>query len=181
MKSESLYTQTHALDSHQILQVLCFPYRHSTFSGCKFTDIWRCSQILLFRQDSAEQIELEGKKILNLAINKEELDRILSGEKVQECREVTPGNYRRYLVLDDDGFKVEDEFGNSVVIEYDAIRFTTFDTKEPQTAVVKVRNAYSEMFTDPESGQIITYTHQGLDWVAEQVIYELGEILETGV
>lgn len=137
--------------------------------------------LLYPEQDSAEQTELEGKTILNLAINKEELDRILSGEKVQECREVTPGNYRRYLVLDDDGFEVEDEFGNSVVIEYDAIRFTTFDTKEPQTAVVKVRNAYSEMFTDPESGQIITYTHQGLDWVAEQVIYELGEILETGV
>ena len=122
---------------------------------------------------------LTGKtmKVLNLAIEKQELDRILSGEKTQECREIHPSNLARYIELDDEGLEKEDENQSSIPIHYDAIQFVTFDTPEPESALVEIRDTWTQMFTDKDSGELITYQYQKTDWIAEQVIYELGKVL----
>lgn len=118
-------------------------------------------------------------KVLNLAIEKQELDRILNGEKTQECREIHPSNLARYIELDEEGFEREDEDQTSVPIIYDAIQFVTFDTPEPESAIVEVTGTWTQMFTREEDGELILYKYQGQDWIAEQVIYELGKILPT--
>lgn len=116
-------------------------------------------------------------KVLNLTIEKQELGRILSGEKARECREIRPSNLARYIELDDDGYKKEDENQSSIPIHYDAIQFVTFDTPEPESALVEIRDTWTQMFTDKDSGDLITYHYQNNDWIAQQVIYELGKEL----
>lgn len=116
-------------------------------------------------------------KVLNLTIEKQELDSILSGRKTQECREIHPSNLARYIELDDDGFEKEDENQSSIPIRYDAIQFVTFDTPEPESALVEIRDTWTQMFTDKDSGELITYHYQSNDWIAQQVIYELGKEL----
>lgn len=119
-------------------------------------------------------------KVLTLIIKREWFDKILSGEKDKEYREVKPTTVKRYIELDDEGFEKEDQWGNAVPIKYDAIRFFVGYNKDRDSALVEVKDTYTEMFVD-ENNQLITYTYGGQDWVAEQVVYCLGKILETNL
>lgn len=125
-------------------------------------------------------------KILNLIIKQKYFDAIMCGQKVQEFREVKPTTIKKLLKLDDEGYEVMDEHGNSQPIEYDAIRFFVGYNKDRDSALVEVKSAYCEIFvdekdkpiefeyTDPETGRV-EY------WVAQQVVYNLGKILETDI
>lgn len=122
----------------------------------------------------------EEMKILTLIIKQEWFDKIMSGEKKQEFREVKPTTIKRYLQLDEDGYEKEDEYGNSIPIEYDAIRFYCGYNKDRDSALVEVKDAYVEMFID-EDGKFIIYEAEGKDWVAEQVVYNLGKVIEKNI
>lgn len=119
-------------------------------------------------------------KVLNLIIKQVWFDKIMSGEKTKEYREVKPTTVKKLIQLDDEGYEVEDEYGNSVPVKYDAIRLFCGYAKDRDTALVEVKNAYTEMFVD-EKGELITYEYDGRDWIAEQVVYELGAILEKNI
>ena len=125
-------------------------------------------------------------KILNLIIKQVYFDEIMAGSKVQEFREVKPTTVKKYIQIDEEGYQKEDEDGNSVPIEYDAIRFFVGYNKDRDSALVKLESAYTEMFVD-ENDEFITYQY-GIDendepliWYAEQIVYNLGEILEKNI
>lgn len=125
-------------------------------------------------------------KVLNLIIKQKYFDAILSGRKVQEFREVRPTTVKKYIELDEGGFEKEDEFGNAVPIKYDAIRFFVGYNADRDTALVEVVGSHTEIFVD-ENEQPITYEHgtdkdgKPLWWVAEQVVYDLGKVLEHNI
>ena len=177
-------------------------------------------------------------KVLNLIIKQEYFDEIISGEKKQEFREVKPTTVKKLIQLDEEGYEREDEYGNAIPVEYDAIKFAVGYRKDRDTALVEVKGVHSEIFTEPymdeegnailfkcrggkpiffatdedgyflqdkdgkyievdedygapmpvegdEEGMIIehaiTYEYNERTWVAEQVVYDLGEILEQQV
>lgn len=124
-------------------------------------------------------------KVLYLIIKQKYFDAIMAGRKVQEFREVRRKNIKRYLQLDADGYEIEDEKGNAQPIKYDAIYFAVGYEKGRDTALVQVENAHCEIFKDEKTGDPIIYedgidekTGEPLVWVAEQVVYDLGKILE---
>jgi hypothetical protein len=126
-------------------------------------------------------------KVLNLIIKQKYFDLIMQGRKVQEFREVRPSTINKLLQVDGDGYEVEDENGNAQPIKYDAIRFFVGYNKDRDTALVEVKSAYCEIFTN-DDGDPITYEHgrdkktnNPLIWVAEQVVFNLGKILEHNI
>jgi hypothetical protein len=132
-----------------------------------------------------ETFEGRELKVLNLIIKQHYFDAILDGRKVQEFREVRPTTVKNLLQIDEDGYEVEDEKGNSQPIKYDAIRFYVGYNKDRDTALVEVKDAYCEIFVD-DNKEAITYeygkdpkTGEPMAWIAEQVVFNLGKILET--
>lgn len=125
-------------------------------------------------------------KILNLIIKQKYFDAILAGRKVQEFREVRPTTVKKYIELDEDGYEREDEYGNAIPIKYDAIRFFVGYSADRDTALVEVVGVHTEVFVDEDDNPLM-YEY-GVDkngepqvWVAEQVVYDLGKILEHKV
>lgn len=138
---------------------------------------------LMFKTPTEEIINPKNNKkmkVLNLIIKQVYFDQILSGEKTQEFREVKPTTIKKLLELDEEGYEKEDENHNSIPIKYDAIRFFVGYNPDRDSALVEVKDAYCEMFTD-ENDELITYEYDGKEWVAEQVVYNLGKVLEKDV
>ncbi len=52
-------------------------------------------------------------KVLNLILKQKYFDAIMCGQKVQEFREVKPTTIKKLLQLDEEGYEIEDEFGNA--------------------------------------------------------------------
>ena len=123
-------------------------------------------------------------KILNLIIKQKYFDAIMCGQKCQEFREVRPSTIKRLLQLDEEGYEIVDEYDNAQPIKYDAIRFYVGYSKDRDSALVEVKDAYCEIFTqtDEQGNEVpIEYEYNNQIWVAEQVVYNLGRILETDI
>jgi hypothetical protein len=125
-------------------------------------------------------------KVLNLIIKQKYFDAILAGRKVQEFREVRPTTINKLLQLDEDGYEVEDEDGNAQPIKYDAIQFFVGYNKDRDSALVEVVGSHCEIFVN-DKGEPITYEYgrdkegKPLVWVVEQVVYDLGKILDHNI
>ena len=121
-------------------------------------------------------------KTLKLIIKQCFFDEIIKGTKKQEFREVKPTTIKRLLQLDKDGYEVEDENGNAIPIQYDALHLYVGYAKNRASALVEVKSAHCEILLD-ENGEPIIYEHgtdkngEPLTWVAEQVVYNLGKVL----
>ena len=125
-------------------------------------------------------------KILNLILKQTYFDAITRGQKVQEFREVKPSTIKKLLQLDEDGFEVVDDAGNAQPIKYDAIRFYVGYAPDRDNMLIEVKDAYCEIFVDENDKPIeysVTNPKTGEEeyWVAEQVVYNLGKILELNV
>lgn len=125
-------------------------------------------------------------KVLNLIIKQKYFDSIMCGQKVQEFREVKPTTVKKLLQLDEEGYEITDEAGNAQPIKYDAIRFFVGYNKDRDSALVEVKDAYCEIFVDendkPIEFEVLNPKTGETDyWVAEQVVYNLGKILETDI
>ena len=121
-------------------------------------------------------------KILKLIVKQCYFDEIIKGTKKQEFREVKPTTIKRLIELDKDGYEIEDDNGNAIPIQYDALKLYVGYAKNRASALVEVKSAYCEIITD-EKGEPIIYEH-GIDkngeplvWVAERVVYNLGKVL----
>ena len=114
-------------------------------------------------------------EILNLIIKQKFFDEIVKGTKKEEFREIRPNSQAKYCQLDEDGYVVSVD-GVLQPRKYDAIRFYVGYAKDRDTALVEVKGARIERFED-ENGELITYTHQGEEYVAAQVVYELGNMI----
>lgn len=121
-------------------------------------------------------------KILKLIVKQCYFDEIIKGTKKQEFREVKPTTIKRLVQLDKDGYEEEDENGNAIPIQYDALQLYVGYAKNRASALVEVKSAHCEIVTD-EKGEPIIYEHgidkngEPLTWVAEQVVYNLGKVL----
>lgn len=117
-------------------------------------------------------------RLLKLSIKQKYLEAIKDGRKVQEFREIRPNNVKKYLKLDEEGYEIEDENGNAIPIEYDAILFTSKETGD--TATVEIKAARTEIMMG-ENKQPIEYEYNGQLWVVERVVYDLGKIIDHTV
>lgn len=126
--------------------------------------------------------------ILTLSIKQKYFDEMLAGKKKQEFREIRPTNakkYFRYLLngkeYDEESLPSEDEEPGDVdlvPVKYDAIKFLTgaYSGKRPY-AIVEVKAAHVEIFCDEEANDIV-YEHNGKEYVAAQIVYDLGKVIE---
>lgn len=118
-------------------------------------------------------------EILTLIIKQKFFDEILSGKKTQEFREIRPTTQKKYCQLDADGYCVEKD-GVLQPKHYDAIQFFVGYNKDRASALVEVKDAKIELFED-ENHNLIEYTYQGEIYLAAQVVYDLGRIIEKHV
>ncbi len=120
-------------------------------------------------------------KTLTLIIKQCFFDEIIKGTKKQEFREVKPTTIKRLVQLDKDGYEVEDENGNAIPIQYDALQLYVGYAKNRASALVEVKSAYCEI--PLENGEPIIYEFgtgkngNPLTWVVETVVYNLGKVL----
>ena len=120
-------------------------------------------------------------KILNLIIKQVYLEQIIAGTKRQEFREIKPTTEKKYIELDAEGYAIENEYGNSIPIHYDAIRFFVGYNKERDSALIEVVDAHTEIVVD-ENGQPISYfLEDGEEYFMEQIVYDLGKVLQKNI
>lgn len=126
--------------------------------------------------------EQQGQlKVINLIIKQKYFDAILAGRKVQEFREIRPSTYKKFILHDEEGFDIEDENGMAQPIKYDAIRFFVGYSKDRDSALVEITDAFVQYFVD-DKDEIIEYQDEnGVYWQASQVVYNLGRILEKDI
>ena len=128
-------------------------------------------------------------KILTLSIKQKWFDEILAGKKTQEFREIRPTNAKKYIyyVLNGKQYANEDELpdeseeqGDIDVrpIKYDAIKFLTgaYTGKRPW-ALVEVKDAHVNLFCD-ENGNDIIYECDGKEYIAAQIVFDLGKVMD---
>lgn len=129
-------------------------------------------------------------KVLNLIIKQKWFDEILAGRKTEEYREVRPTTlkkYLRYLVdgveydtLDHPDLRGRDVSFDLSVIKYDAIRFYVGYNTNRDSMLIEVKDAFLTLFVD-DNGEDITYEHNGVTYIASEMTYVLGNILEKNV
>ena len=128
-------------------------------------------------------------KVLTLSIKQKWFDEILAGKKTQEFREIRPTNAKKYIyyVLNGRQYANDDELPNESEepgdidvqpIKYDAIKFLTgtYTGKRPW-ALVEVKDAHVDLFCD-EDGNDIVYEYNGKEYIAAQITFDLGKVLE---
>ena len=125
-------------------------------------------------------------EILTLSIKQIYFDEIRSGQKKDEYREIRPNNAGRYIRYIADGqvyHRGEDipESTIDVIVEprkYDAIKFLTgaYSGVRP-SMLVELLHAEVQIFTDEEDNNIIC-EFEGKPYLAAQIVYQLGRIIE---
>ena len=127
-------------------------------------------------QQIGKMFKTNNMKTLQLIIKQKFFDEIIAGIKKQEFRECKPTTYKKYFEVDDKGYCImeNDEF---IPQKYDAIRFYVGYNPDRATALVEVTGAYIEFFED-ENHDLIEYEYKGRYYVASQIVYNLGKVLE---
>ena len=125
-------------------------------------------------------------KTLNLIIKQKYFDEILQGTKKQEFREVKPTTYKRLVLTQKDGDFLLDENNCVQPMQYDALQLYVGYNKDRDSMLVEVVGIDVEIFVDEED-EVIVYEYDvdedgnPLEWVAMQVVYNLGRIIESKV
>ncbi len=126
-------------------------------------------------------------KILSLIIKQKFFDDIIAGIKRQEFREIRPTTAKKYINYRCQGkeYNNPDDLPEGsdvdvVPIKFDAIRFFVGYNKDRDNALVKVNDAIVEFFVD-ENGEDVVYEYNGEEYVAAQVVYDLGDIIEKNI
>lgn len=124
-------------------------------------------------------------RILTLIIKQNWFDKIMSGEKKEEYREITPRTQKKYVEVDNEGFAKEDANGNCIPKKYDAIRFYVGYNKDRDSALIKVKDAKVDYICDEDTREPIAYELDEKDkngepvyWVAAQITFMLGDVIE---
>lgn len=118
-------------------------------------------------------------EILTLIIKQKFFDEIISGKKTKEFREIRPNTQRKYCELDEEGY-CKDVNGILQPRKYDAIQFYVGYNKDRASALVEIKNSRIELFED-ENHNLIEYEHNGETYLAAQVVYDLGKVIDKHV
>ena len=127
-------------------------------------------------------------KTLSLSIKQKYFDEILAGTKKNEYREVRANNFAKYAryVLNGKEYKNPDDIpekedGDVTItpVKYDALKLITgaYNLPKRPYLIVKVKKAEVYILTD-EKGEEIVYEHEGEEYLAAEIDYHLGEIIE---
>lgn len=125
-------------------------------------------------------------KILTLSIRQNYFDEIKAGKKTFETREIKPTTADKYIEYLFEGKRykekqvTDDMQGVEVVpIKYDAIKFLTgaYEGTRP-SMLVEVTGEEVFILTDEETGKDIIYEVDGMEYVAAEIVYSLGKIIE---
>lgn len=131
-------------------------------------------------------------KTLTLNLKRIYFDQILSGEKTHEYRDIFPENAKKFVYYTigdrtfagDEELPSEEECPGDVIphpVKYDRIKFLTgaYSGKRPYM-VVEVADAQINFIKDENGEQIIVLDEAtGIEFVAAQLDYTLGNIIET--
>lgn len=111
-------------------------------------------------------------EILKLQTKQQTLDAIRAGEVKEYAREIRPNTQAKYCELDEEGY-VKDIDGVLQPRKYDVVQFKCGH----ETCTCRIVDAYIELFEDDE-GELVTYMEGGEEYIAAQVVYELGEVIQ---
>lgn len=126
--------------------------------------------------------------ILTLSIKQKFFDEILAGIKTHEYREIRPTNAKKYITYLCGGkeYKADEELPEEGEIElkpikYDAIKLLTgaYSGKRPYI-IIEVKKAEAIILTD-DNGEDIIYEYKGEEYLAAQMDYTLGKVLESHI
>ena len=121
----------------------------------------------------------EKKKILTLIIQKKFFDKIISGEKKIEYRELRPTTYRKYVVCDSEGHaQMNPETQEFIPIKYDFIQFYVGYNKDRESALVEWKDAKIVVFVD-DNDEVITYDYYGKEYWLSQIEIDLGAVINV--
>lgn len=110
---------------------------------------------------------------LTLQIKREFLDKILSGKKKEEFREIRPNNSKKYIEYFDPG----DGEGEDVrPRKYDQIQFFNGYNKDRPELIIELKDAEIEYIVDKE-GNFVEYVENDETYVQSQMVYSLGKII----
>ena len=110
-------------------------------------------------------------KVLHHIVSRKVFCDIANGTMTQITIDVRPANNRRFVQLDDLGFRKEDAEGNVIPVVYDAVHFSVGVGNKLGSMLVAVKCQYADMTE-------IEYTEKGQMWYQEQIVFVLGQILE---
>lgn len=110
-------------------------------------------------------------EILTLPIKTKLLEQIISGEKKDEIREITPSSQNKYIIITP----------QEVTIRlYDAIRFVGGNETNAPEALVKIEKIDLEYEPDEEGYIQLEETEEGKLIILEaSMVYTLGKVLEV--
>lgn len=112
-------------------------------------------------------------KTLTLQVKREYLDKIISGEKLEEYREIRPNNSKKYIEYFDPG----DGEGEDVrPVKYDRIQYFNGYAKNRPEVLINLNDAEIEYIIDKE-GNFIVYEENGQSYLTAQMVYSLGKII----
>lgn len=109
-------------------------------------------------------------KTLNLIVTQKWFDKIVSGEKKQEFRELRPRSEKRYIQYDENGMFEP--------IPFEYIRFYAGYKKDRNTALVEVKDISFIDYVD-ENGEIIVLNDNGVEYDKMSIVYDLGDVIEV--
>ena len=123
--------------------------------------------------------------ILTLSIKQKYFDEILAGTKRHEYREIRPTNAKKYITYLCGGkeYQIDEELPEEGDIElkpikYNAIKLLTGEYKGKRPyIIIEVKEAEAVLLTDNDGNDIV-YEYQGEEYLAAQMDYTLGKILE---
>lgn len=126
--------------------------------------------------------------ILTLSIKQKYFDEIVAGTKTHEFREIRPSNAKKYLTYLCNGkeYLADEELPEEGDVEikpikYDAIKLLTGEYKGTRPyIIIEVKEADISILTD-EDGEDIVCQEKGEEYLAAQVDYTLGAILEKHI
>lgn len=108
-------------------------------------------------------------EILKLTVKPDTLQAIKAGTIKEYAREIRPNTQKKYCELDEEGY-VKDIDGVLQPRKYDVVQMVNGH----DSYACKITKAWIELFED-DNHELVTYTENGEEYYAAQVVYELGE------
>lgn len=125
-------------------------------------------------------------KVLSLSIKQKHFDDIIAGIKKDEFREIRPNSATKYVYYKADGKEYKDgadipEDAQDVEvlpIRYDALKLITGEYKGKRPfIIIEVKDSEVQFLTDEDDNDIV-YEYEGEEYLASQIRYGLGTIIE---
>lgn len=112
-------------------------------------------------------------KILSLIITQANFDKIISGVKKTENREIRPSSERKYVEINDEGAITD-------IVFYDAIRLYVGYNRDRSSALVEIKDAQLIEIVD-DNDNLMYFEYKGVQHQMIDIEYSLGAILEKNI